>query len=57
MVLSLQGAQASSWLGNLRPRMLSIAMKKKKQSLKATDLYNDASQILLTNLKLNTIQT
>ena len=58
MVLPLQGAQASSWLGILRPRMLSIVIKKEKtKSLKATDLYNDAPQILLTHLKLKTIQT
>ena len=58
VVLPLQGAQASSWLGNLRPRMLSIVIKKEKtKSLKATDLYNDAPQILLTHLKLKTIQT
>lgn len=58
VVLPLQGAQANSWLGNLRPRMLSTVIKKgKTKSLKATDLYSDASQVLLTNLKLKTIQT
>lgn len=39
------------------PHAIHWDKKEKTKSLKATDLYNDASQILLTNLKLNTIQT